>query len=378
MLERKKPFAKLGIDFLEQERRRDAEYAKLDRMEKYAKSRRCRQLEILDYFGDPAKKKCGLCDACGGIEPIAAAGDASTGEDPNPPQVIEAVRMVLAGVARMCQRGQYGKRLLAGMLVGSTSAKVTKLGLNRLSTYGLLKRLTEDEAIELIDALLRQRLLSQVEVDRFKPVMQLTPRGEQVMRGDVPLADVLSLSGALRQKLCGLPTTQRPAKPAKTLPAAPSESLDELDFDPFADEEAQERAEADFEFKVQTASMAASAATASTIASPSLSTHAPVNHVAAPHYWTWRVMHAGFSAAECREIRRLDEDTFCDHVLRSARDGRPIDAAWVLTREQLATLSAAVGDGSPERLQAVLARLPTGIKYRDVQVYLLSRGISSA
>lgn len=286
--------------------------------------------------------------------------------------------MVLAGVARMCQRGQYGKRLLAGMLVGSTSAKVTKLGLNRLSTYGLLKRLTEDEAIELIDALLRQRLLSQVEVDRFKPVMQLTPRGEQVMRGDVPLADVLSLSGALRQKLCGLPTTQRPAKPAKTLPAAPSESLDELDFDPFADEEAQERAEADFEFKVQTASMAASAATASTIASPSLSTHAPVNHVAAPHYWTWRVMHAGFSAAECREIRRLDEDTFCDHVLRSARDGRPIDAAWVLTREQLATLSAAVGDGSPERLQAVLARLPTGIKYRDVQVYLLSRGISSA
>ena len=87
-------------------------------------------------------------------------------------------------------------------------------------------------------------------------------------------------------------------------------------------------------------------------------------------------MNAGFSAAECREIRRLDDDTFCDHVLRAARDGRPIDARWVLTKDQVATLSAAVGDGSPQRLKEVLARLPAGIKYRDVQVYLLSRGIS--
>ncbi len=33
-----------------------AEYDKLDRMIDYATSRRCRQLEILDYFGDPSKR----------------------------------------------------------------------------------------------------------------------------------------------------------------------------------------------------------------------------------------------------------------------------------------------------------------------------------
>lgn len=277
--------------------------------------------------------------------------------------------MVLSGVARMCQRGQYGKRLLAGMLVGSTSGKISKLGLDRLSTFGLLQQLAEDEAIDLIDALLRQRLLSQVEVDRFKPVVQLTPRGEQVMRGEASLAEVLPLAKGLQQKLCGPPAIQPSAKSATKPRAKSSKSFDQGDFDPFADEPA----EPEFEFTLA----AAREASTKKVSSPAVAAHPAVNHVASPHYWTWRVMNAGFSAAECREIRRLDDDTFCDHVLRSARDGRPIDAAWVLTREQLATLATAVGDASPERLQAVLARLPAGIKYRDVQVYLLSRGLAA-
>jgi ATP-dependent DNA helicase RecQ len=187
MLERKKPFEKLGIDFAEQQRRKAAEYAKLDRMIAYATSRRCRQLDILDYFGDPAKATCGLCDHCSGVRPLTAGEN--SGEEANSPQVMQAMKMVLAGVARMCQRGQYGKRLLAGMLVGSTSVKVTRLGLDRLSTYGLLRHLTEVEATELIDAILRQRLLQQLEVERFKPVVQLTPRGEQVMKGEVTLSE---------------------------------------------------------------------------------------------------------------------------------------------------------------------------------------------
>jgi ATP-dependent DNA helicase RecQ len=371
MLERKKPFEKLGIDFLEQERRKAAEYAKLDRMEKYATSRRCRQLEILDYFGDPSKKKCGLCDQCGGIHSSAAgASGAEAKEDANPPQVVEAVKMVLAGVARMCQRGQYGKRLLAGMLIGSSAAKITKLGLQKLSTYGLLKQLTEDEAIELIDALLRQRLLQQVEVDRFKPVMQLTPRGEQVMKGQAPLAEVLPLGEGLLGKLCGVRVKAKPAVPAKSSPARTIAPPGEPESDPFA--------ESNEEPGEPTATkLPANPGTTLTASTLTTSSHAPANHVAAPHYWTWRVMNAGFSTAECREIRRLDEDTFCDHMLRSARDGRPIDARWVLTKDQIETLAAAVGDGSPQRLKAVLARLPAGIKYRDVQVYLLSRGIST-
>jgi hypothetical protein len=100
--------------------------------------------------------------------------------------------------------------------------------------------------------------------------------------------------------------------------------------------------------------------------------------VGAPHYWTWRVLAAGFSPDECRQIRRVDDDTLFDHVLRAAREGQPVEARWLLTSDQLGVLERAVGDGSPERLKALLARLPAGIKYRDVQLYLLSRGLRAS
>ena len=48
ILRRDRPFEELNIDFDELERRRKAEYDKLDRMQRFARTRRCRQLEILD------------------------------------------------------------------------------------------------------------------------------------------------------------------------------------------------------------------------------------------------------------------------------------------------------------------------------------------
>jgi len=368
MLERKKAFEKLGIDFVEQERRKAAEYAKLDRMIAYATSRRCRQLDILDYFGDPSKKKCGLCDHCGGIRPIAAAGKDSIAEDANPPQVTEAVKMVLAGVARM--KGRYGKRLLGSMLIGSQAAQLKQFRLDRLSTYGLLKHLSEKDVSELIDAVLRQRLLQQVEEEPYRPLVQLTARGEQVMKGDSAMTEPLPLSEGLLVKLCGMKVksakTPSPKSKPPALKQSPATPSTEPDFDPFA----ETNAELD--------DPPVEARTSEPRTKLSRALHSPVNHVASPHYWTWRVLAAGFSAEECRQIRGLDPDTLFDHVLRAAREGQPIDATWLLTAHQLAMLAGAVGDGSSERLKSVLAKLPPGIKYRDVQVYLLSRGLAPA
>jgi ATP-dependent DNA helicase RecQ len=265
--------------------------------------------------------------------------------------------MVLAGVARMCQqgRGQFGKRLLAGMLVGSTSVRVTRLGLNRLSTYGLLGHLTEVEATELIDAILRQRLLQQVEFERFKPVVQLTPRGEQVMKGEAQLTEPLAISEALAKKLGGAPA--KPAAPATT-PRDLTPVAD--DFDPFAEANAQ----------IDEPPAAAATPRANHVVHPAASP------ASGSHYWTWRVLSAGFSADECRQIRGLDPDTLFEHILRAAREGQPIDAAWLLTSKQISQLSAALDDAPPARLRSLLENLPTGMKYRDVQLYLLSRGIA--
>ena len=114
--------------------------------------------------------------------------------------VLDAVRIVLSGVART--RGRCGKQLLAQMLCGSNSEKVTRMGFNKLSTYGLLAHLRQTEAVDLIDALVAVRYIEQVDVDRFRPVLQLTADGQAVMAGRVDSLPTLSLATGLVEKLC--------------------------------------------------------------------------------------------------------------------------------------------------------------------------------
>ena len=224
MLERTKPFDKLGIDFDEQQRRKSAEYAKLDRMVGYATTRGCRQLEILDYFGDPNRQQCGTCDNCrvdgsgtgtkGRVENKGNRNGAS-GRRAGPtrpakmePQILEAVLMVLSGAARM--KGRYGKLMLARMLIGSKAKNLAKFKLDQLSTFGLLKRISEPQALALIDALLEQRLLMQVEETPHRPLIRLTPLGEEVMKGRAALEGHLNIDDQLYARLLAAPV-MRPA-----------------------------------------------------------------------------------------------------------------------------------------------------------------------
>ena len=62
------PVAKLKVDWTSLNRRRNAELAKLDVMQKYAYTKACRRGFVLRYFGDPAaRSKCQGCDNCLGI-----------------------------------------------------------------------------------------------------------------------------------------------------------------------------------------------------------------------------------------------------------------------------------------------------------------------
>ena len=64
MIRRDLPFDKLEIDFEEIERRKAAEYEKLDRVIRFAMGGSCRQREILRYFGEENAERCGHCDNC--------------------------------------------------------------------------------------------------------------------------------------------------------------------------------------------------------------------------------------------------------------------------------------------------------------------------
>jgi ATP-dependent DNA helicase RecQ len=232
MIRRDVPFEELEIDFEALKRRKDAEYEKLDRVVDFARSTSCRQGEILRYFGEEKPDPCGRCDNCR-LRGATRQGDKESGRQGDkempaastspclpvslspghpvslscPPtynddaKALLAVRMVLSGVARTQARCPCGRNLIAQMLCGSGNAKMAKLGLNKLSTYALLKHLKQEEVLSLIDALVAARCLQQTDVDRFRPVVELTEFGDEVMKGKATLRGELSLPAGLLSKL---------------------------------------------------------------------------------------------------------------------------------------------------------------------------------
>jgi ATP-dependent DNA helicase RecQ len=195
IIDRGRRARELTIDFASLQKRKDQEYDKLERMIKYAQTSSCRRAFILGYFGDRDASRCGHCDTCGN-EPKGDSGPAT-------PIDTEAGReillKVLSGVAR--SKGRFGKTVVAQMLTGSNSEKVVRWGLSRLSTFGILSSLlTKAEVAQILDALADAGLVENQEVDRFRPVINLTARGWEVLRG-TPHEVVLGLPEYLIAKI---------------------------------------------------------------------------------------------------------------------------------------------------------------------------------
>jgi ATP-dependent DNA helicase RecQ len=217
LLDGQRAFEELDIDFDELHRRRQAEYDKLERVIAYAKTRRCRQLEILRYFGDPERRTCGICDSCRRGKPLSTSVTDENASPAYEPAVLEAVRMVLSGVART--QGRFGKGLIAQMLYGSKAAKMSKFGLDQLSTFGLLKRVRQSDIEQLIESLIPCQLLEAVDVERNRPVLKLTELGGEVMRGTTGLPADFRLNPILAAQIAGTPlSTSRDQGESDDLP----------------------------------------------------------------------------------------------------------------------------------------------------------------
>ena len=366
MIERDRPFNQLGIDFEELAQYKKAEYEKLARMVRFAQSADCRQQQILRYFGDAAPAPCGHCDNCARhkVSPTQAA------PVPTDDNVIQALRIVLSGVARTEQsRFRCGRNLLAQMLCGSRSQKISKLRLDKLSTFGLLSDLKQTETVELVDSLLAAGCLEQVEIGTRQPVVQLTPEGRDLMHAKSPPPANLRVSQQLvfKLRLLRLNVPQSAAKktPAPApLPAEPPAAAPQ-GVPPQPKPPAQP-------IPPQPPNPAPAPAPAPTISS-ALPDPGPQP---AAHYWTWRLLEAGFTLAECSTVRRLSHETLLDHALRAAEEGYPVPLAACLSAPLLAALRARVGAEHPQQILPLLAELPPGATYEEVQLYLACAGRS--
>jgi ATP-dependent DNA helicase RecQ len=219
MIRRDLPFDKLGIDFAALERRKASELQKLNQMVSFALGQSCRQGEILRYFGEKNPARCGHCDNCE-QQPIDEVKSSDSQQIPSD-KSLEAVRMALSGVARTEARFACGKNLIAQMLCGSKIEKLKKLGLDQLSTFGLLKHLKQPEVVTLIEALISIGCLDQEDIDKFRPVVKLTEFGRDVMRAKTQLHNPLPIPADLFHKIHGDETviSKSPRPDKKPAPA---------------------------------------------------------------------------------------------------------------------------------------------------------------
>jgi ATP-dependent DNA helicase RecQ len=203
ILQRDLTFEQLDIDFDELNKRKAAEYEKLEAVIGFAQSQVCRQAVILRYFGESSAQACGCCDRCrpgdGSMQTGSQVSVADTLDRVNQADLVRGIRVVLSGVTRM--HGRFGKQLVAQMLCGSQNKKLQQWKLHRLSTYGLLSSMKQTEVADVINCLAQAGLVEQKEVDQRRPTVQITEPGRRVMMEQDPIPECLTMPFPLARQL---------------------------------------------------------------------------------------------------------------------------------------------------------------------------------
>lgn len=178
--------------------------------------RTCRQAWILNYFGEDDAANCGTCDNC-------SSGHNSTRRGPTEAEFV-IVRKALSGIARCSTHrpdgsweARFGKGRIVQMLVGGRSQEVLAAKLDKLSTYGLLKKQGSAYLFSLLGELQKAGFVA-IQKTPF-PLLTLTRRGAEVMKGNSDFKIEWPEQSHFEKPITG--------NKGKT----PSISLDELSFD---------------------------------------------------------------------------------------------------------------------------------------------------
>ncbi len=159
------------LDAEEIEAKREAETARLDEVVTYAQSRRCRQAELISYFGeDVSSWRCGCCDLCGDRAEFTreAEGDEA-----------HTVRSILVAAAH--RSGRIGANKLAKILVGGADPSLD----GDEPDFAVLGSMKATRVTALIQSLERDGCLDRIDRNGY-PCLRLTGRGKRVIAGETP------------------------------------------------------------------------------------------------------------------------------------------------------------------------------------------------
>lgn len=369
----------------------EAEYkamqqAKLNKMINYCRTERCLQQFIADYFGENAVDPCGKCSNC--LDQSASVNRT------------EEAKMALSCVGRM--RGRFGVTMVAKVLKGSRDKKLLQQRLDELSTYGLMRHISEKDisnwiywliaegylrlsegqyptvslsaaALPVLEgsALVQQRtsaVLKQVTSSRAdsSPIFEelRSWRKEKAAEEQVPPFIIFS-DATLREIAAALPTTMEDlleikgigeAKAYKYGPSVLPLIAQLTDNSDFGSESMKLP-------NRQTQLIAAAAA-------GRRSTEISVHTEQASHHLTFQMFRAGDELSHIASARALSLSTVENHLLRCAEEGEKLEWSRLLSTEQENLIMKAVQELQTDKLKELKESLPENISYFHIKAAL--------
>ncbi|WP_018140247.1 DNA helicase RecQ [Thioalkalivibrio sp. ALJ7] len=183
--------------------RQRIEQQKLEAMLGFCEITSCRRQALLAYFDEHMPEPCGTCDNC--MEP-PATWDASV-----------PVQKLLSCIYRTGER--FGAGHVIDVLRGSASERLTRLGHDRLSTFGIGKELDKAQWRGVVRQLLARGLL-RLDEEGYGG-LKLDPACRPVLRGDEPVH--------LREEAARPERAARSASPARRDTARSVAAMDSED-----------------------------------------------------------------------------------------------------------------------------------------------------
>ena len=345
------------------------ELEKLQQMVDYCHTESCLQEFILNYFGETETEPCGRCGNCT--------------DSRNRIDVTKEAQMVMSCVIRMGQR--FGKTLTAQVLTGSKNKKVTELGFERLSTYGIMKDRGAKDVSDFIEFLISQELIG-IEQGTF-PTLFVTPKGKDILLGNAkvyrretvqikqvsksdPLFEelrevrkriaahenvppfVIFSDAALKDMCAKLPKTN---EEFLQVSGVGEHKLQKYGLEFIQAIRAFMEANPDYHTELEAEQKAPKK---------------PAKAVGDSHLETLNLHQNGLSIAEIAEKRNLAISTVENHLLQCAQEGLAVNFSALVPDTHLPLLEKAVAEAGRERLKPIKELLPEEVSYFMIKAYL--------
>lgn len=157
------------IETDENQSRIEVTLQRFNAMAAFAEAQTCRRQVLLNYFGEASQQACGNCDIC-----------------LDPPQRFDGTELAQKALSCVYRVGQsFGMHHVIDVLRGSQGQKITELGHDKLSTYGIGKDKSHDYWLSVLRQLIHYGLLQQ-DITRHS-VLQLLPAARPVLKGETSL-----------------------------------------------------------------------------------------------------------------------------------------------------------------------------------------------